>query len=151
MPRGKTAAVLSVKTFGVCAALVVLSASCGEIQESRYSNAAEARESQRRGWLPMLLPSSAAEIHEWRDLDTNVSIGSFRFAPAERSVIEAALQRGVRRPIRIDRDPSFASTLPRDPTEEQLTAAGFEFYTQQHFAFAISWTAGIAYFWSVFS
>jgi hypothetical protein len=35
----------------------------------------------------------------------------------------------------------------RDPDEKQLASAGFEFYRDQDFALAISWKAGIAYFW----
>ena len=100
------------------------------------------------GWLPTMLPRSATEIHEWHDLDTNLCFGSFRFDPSDRSPLEVALQSGLRRTIRIDRDPSFASTLPRDPGEEQLARAGFEFYSEQGFDFAISWKAGIAYFWN---
>jgi len=120
----------------------------GEVQESRYANYAEARESQRRGWLPAMLPRSATEIHEWRDLDTNLCFGSFRFDPSERSSIEVTLRPGRRRMIRIDRDPSFASPLPRDPDEQQLASAGFELYSEQGFDVAIGWKTGIAYFWN---
>jgi hypothetical protein len=119
-----------------------------EAKENRFSNYTEARGSQSRGWLPKMLPLSATEIHEWHDLDTNVSFGSFRFDSRQRSAIEVMLRPGLGRPLRIDRDPSFASTLPRDPSEEQLARAGFEFYKDQDFAFAISWNAGIAYFWN---
>jgi hypothetical protein len=94
-----------------------------------------------------MLPLSANEIHEWHELDTNQCFGSFRFDPRERSIIEGTLRPGLTRPVRIDRDPSFASPLPRDPTEEQLASAGFGFYSDQDFALAISWNKGIAYFW----
>jgi hypothetical protein len=120
----------------------------GEVQENRYTNSAEARESQRRGWLPTMLPRSATEIHEWHELDASLCYGSFRFDPRERSPIEIALRSGRRRPIRIDRDPSFASSLPRDPGERVLTSAGFEFYSDRDFDFAINWNAGTAYFWN---
>ena len=119
-----------------------------EAQENRYANYAEAPESQHRGWLPTMLPRSATEIHEWHEVDTNVCFGSFRFDPSERSPMEVALHSGLRRTIRIDRDPSFASSLPRDPSEQQLLSEGFEFYTEEDFDLAISWKAGIAYFWN---
>lgn len=121
---------------------------CGEVQENRYANYAEAREAQQRGWLPTMLPRSATEIHEWHDLDTNLCLGSFRFDPSERDSIEVALTAGSRRTLRIDRDPSFASTLPRDPDEQQLTNAGFDFYSEPAFDCAISWKDGITYFWN---
>ena len=136
--------------LGVCISLyaLYLGFTSGEAVESRFTNYAEALESQRRGWLPTMLPLSATEIHEWHELDTNLCFGSFRFDPSERPVIEVMLRPGLGRPVRIDRDPSFASPLPRDPTEEQLASAGFEFYKDQDFAFAINWKAGIAYFWN---
>ena len=132
-----------------CIALsaLYLAVTWGEAQENRFANHAEAQDSQRRGWLPKTLPLSASEIHEWHELDTNQCFGSFRFDPRERAAIEVTLRPGLTRPIRIDRDPSFAGPLPRDPTEEQLASAGFEFYTDKDFAFAIKWNKGIAYFW----
>lgn len=120
----------------------------GEAQENRYATYAQARESLRRGWLPSMLPSSATEIHEWHELDTNRCFGSFRFDPRDRSPMESTLRPGLRRPLRIDRDPSFAGALPLDPGEEQLTSAGFEFYLERDFAFAINWKTGIAYYWN---
>src|SRR5215208_4537175 len=84
----------------------------GEVQENRYGSYAEARESLREGWLPPMLPRSATEIHEWHDLDTNLCLGSFRFDSSERSDVEVSLRSGLRRAIRIDPDPSFASSLP---------------------------------------
>jgi hypothetical protein len=139
-----------VTLFGACLALPVLYVlfTWGEREENRYINSAEASEMQRRGWLPATLPRSATEIHEWHDLDTNVCFGSFRFDPKERSTIELMLRPGQRRTMRIDRDPSFASPLPRDPREDQLVTVGFEFYSEPGFDLAISWKAGIAYFWN---
>jgi hypothetical protein len=139
-----------VTLLGACIALLALYVwlTLGETQENRYANYAEASESQRRGWLPATLPQSATEIHEWYDLDTNECFGSFRFDTTERSAIELTLRPGRLRTIRIDRDPSFASRLPRDPSEEQLVRAGFEFYSEPDFDLAINWRAGIAYFWN---
>jgi hypothetical protein len=145
----RTGVVLGITLLGACIGLLAVYVwiTRGEAQENRYVNYAEARESQSRNWLPAL-PHSATEIHEWHDLETNLCFGSFRFDPGERSGIEATLGSGLRRTIRIDRDPTFASPLPRDPDERQLSSAGFEFYSDQGFDFAISWKAGIAYFWN---
>lgn len=123
----------------------------GEVQENRYTKYIEDFESQRRGWLPTTLPRSATQIHELHEIDTNLCFGSFRFDPSERSAIELTLRPGLRRPLRIDRDPSFAVILPRDPSGEQLASAGYEFYLERDFAYAINWTSGIAYFWNSFS
>jgi hypothetical protein len=135
----RTGAVLGLTVLGACIALIALYVwfTEGEIQENRYTNYKEAQESQRRGWLPATLPRSATEIHEWHDVD-----------PSERSLLVLGLRPGLGRPIRIDRDPSFASPLPRDPDKEWLTRAGFEFYSEQDFDLAINWKAGIAYFWN---
>ncbi len=113
-----------------------------------YANYAEALYSQRRGWLPTMLPRSATQIHEWHDLDTNLCFGSFRFDPSEHSSMKVTLRDDRRRLIRIDRDPSFASPLPRDPNEQELASAGFEIYSAPDFDLAISWKAGVAYFWN---
>jgi hypothetical protein len=88
--------------FTVLAAVIALLAfylrsTGGEVQEHRYASYGEAQEGQARGWLPPLLPKSATEIHEWHDLDTSLSVGSFRFDTSERSKIVAGLQGGVRR------------------------------------------------------
>jgi hypothetical protein len=119
-----------------------------EAQENRYATYDDARESLGHGWLPSMLPRSATEIHEWHNSDTNLCFGSFRFDPNERSTMESTLRSGLRRPIRIDRDPSFASPLPLDPAEDQLVNFGFEFYADRDFAFAINWKSGIGYFWN---
>lgn len=146
----RSGGVLRVTLLGACIALlgVYLWLAHGEAQENRYATYAEAREALRRGWLPTALPKSASEIHEWHERDINVCFGSFRFDPREWSATRLALRRGLRRTIRIDRDPSFASVLPLDPSKEQLTRAGFEFYSGREFDFAISWKAGIAYYWN---
>ena len=146
----RTGFLLGLTALGACLASLVLYvwSTEGEIEENRFGTYDEAQQSQRRGWLPPMLPRSATEIHEWHDLDTNLCFGSFRFDPRERSLLVVNLRSGIRRPIQIDRDPSFASPLPRDPSERQLTTAGFEFYSEQRFDLAINWKAGIAYFWN---
>ncbi len=139
--------------LGVGAAVFALyiSITREEAQENRYATYADAREALGHGWLPALLPRSATEIHEWHDIDTNLGFGSFRFDPHDRSTIEATLRSGLRRPIRIDRDPSFASPLPLDPAADQLANFGFQFYSDRDFAFAINWKSGIGYFWNASS
>jgi len=145
----KLSVVLGVTLLGVCAGLLAfyLWLTHGEIQENRYDAYDEARESLDRGWLPPVLPRSAKAIHEWHDLDTGRCFGSFRFDPSERVTIESMLRPGLRPSIRIDRDPSFASAVPLDSSEEQLENSGFGFYSVGAFAFAINWDEGIAYFW----
>lgn len=133
--------------LGACIALPILYAARDRVQENRFTSAVEVRESRQRDRLPAMLPRSATEIHAWHDGRAKVSLGSFRFDPRERVTIEPALEVGLRQPIRIDRDPSFATVLPRDPSEMQLAGEGFEFYTNDDFALAIRWKDGIAYFW----
>lgn len=146
----KIAVVLGVMVIAAFACVVALLiwVSQGDIQENRYATYAEARESLDRGWLPTGLPRSATLIHEWHNLDTNRCFGSFRFEPNERSTLESTLRPGVLAPIRIDRDPSFASPVPLDPSETELKNRGFEFYSDRDFALAINWDKGVAFFWN---
>jgi hypothetical protein len=132
----------------VCVVAVLIWVSRFDIQENRYATYVEAREALDHGWLPTGLPRSATLIHEWHDLDTNRRFGSFRFDPGERSTLEPTLRRGVPAAVRIDRDPSFATTVPRDPGEAELKNRGFEFYSDGDFALAINWDNGTAYFWN---
>ena len=118
----------------------------GEIEESRYATYGEVI-ARQRPWLPPTLPRSATEIHESHEVETVACVGSFRFDPSEQASLMSSLRPGVRQRVRIDRDPSFSSPLPRDPDVEQLARAGFELYSDRQFAFAINWTAGMAYFW----
>lgn len=146
----KVSVVLGVTLLGACAGLLAFSLSLthAEIQENRYDAYVEARESLDRGWLPSVLPRSATAIHEWHDPETHLCVGSFRFDSGERVAIESRLRPGLRSRIRIDRDPSFASPVRFDPSEEQLENLGFGFYSDGAFGFAIHWDDGIAYFWS---
>lgn len=146
----KIAVVLGVMVIAAFACVVAffIWLTQGEIQENRYATHIEARESLDRGWLPTGLPRSATLIHEWHDLDTNRRFGSFRFDPKERSTLESTLRSGVPAAVRIDRNPSFASTVPRDPSEAELKNRGFEFYSDRDFGLAINWSIGIAYFWN---
>src|SRR5262245_12594457 len=52
---------------------------------SHYPTLADARSDRlfERGWLPDILPASSTSIRVSNDVDTNVSEGEFRFAPAE--------------------------------------------------------------------
>ena len=147
MTTTKIALVLSLAA-GVCLAGAYVWLTSGEVRDDRYDSYREALGTVERGWLPAALPRSATQIHAWYDLDTSERVGSFRFDPRERPDIESALRPGSGPAIRIDRDPSFARTLPLDSTEVQIHDAGFEFYTADDFGLAVNWTTGIAYFWS---
>jgi hypothetical protein len=61
--------------------LVTLAMGCGETRSSSYPDrgAAVADGAVLRGWLPEWLPSTASEIEEWHDLDTNRTIASFLY------------------------------------------------------------------------
>lgn len=118
-----------------------------EIVEGRYATWEEARESSR-GWLPADMSASATEIHEWHDLDTNATLGSFRFDPEDRFLRDSARQPEFPSNLRIDRDPSFASPVPRDPTADQLEDLGFAAYLDSDVGYAVDWTGGVAYYWS---
>ena len=155
----RTAVKFRAAKFSVVLGVTLVAASAGllafylwlthsEIQENRYDAYFEARESRDRGWLPSALPRSATSIHEWHNLDINLCFGSFRFDPSERVAFESKLRHGLRLHIRIDRDPSFASPVQLDPSEEQLENSGFGFFSDGDFVFAINWDTGMAYFWN---
>jgi hypothetical protein len=77
----------SLKTLATAAlvATAVMLASCNERPEVFYADAAAARGagSVDRGWIPDWLPTSARNIYEMHDLDTNESMLAFSFNPAD--------------------------------------------------------------------
>jgi len=68
---------------------VMFAVACGETVESRYPDraAAVADGAIRRGWLPEWLPSSATNIEEWHDLDTNRTVASFSYEASDAPVL----------------------------------------------------------------
>jgi hypothetical protein len=72
-------AVLFIIAFGV---------SCGEVQSVTYATYADAVAggAQRRGWLPSFVPTSATEIREVHDLDSNTQWLRFRVPVGDTSV-----------------------------------------------------------------
>ncbi|MEH6664295.1 MAG: hypothetical protein V7678_05545 [Brevundimonas sp.] len=86
------------KCWPVVAAALLLTA-CGDVTNESYATYAEARAAGmiERGWLPDFVPTSATDIHDVHDLDTNAqtlifsaptsevpaTTARFRRAPAE--------------------------------------------------------------------
>lgn len=60
------------KCWPVVTAALLLTA-CGDITDERYATYAEARDAGmiERGWMPDFVPTSATDIHDVHDLDTN--------------------------------------------------------------------------------
>ena len=73
---------LALLGLGLAVALVA----CVEFQEASYVDLADADRdgATRRGWIPDWLPPSARTLREAHDLDTNQTVLSFRYDPAER-------------------------------------------------------------------
>jgi hypothetical protein len=74
----------------LAAALVVVACHSGETPESRYKSraAAVSAGAVSRGWVPEALPSSAVDIVESHDIDSNETWIKFRFSESERAVVE---------------------------------------------------------------
>lgn len=79
-------AVPLILVLGLCA--------CKETPESTYTSrqAAEQAGAFSRGWLPAFLPSSASDLRELHNLDSNESLLRFSFMPADLPTITASLQ-----------------------------------------------------------
>ena len=71
--------------------------SCGETQSATYAtyNDAIAAGVQRRGWLPPFVPTTATDIREVHDLDTNQQWLRFRVPVGDTSVGIGATRIGI--------------------------------------------------------
>lgn len=71
----------------ICVLAIAISVfiGCGDLQERRYPDLDAARSDAafERGWLPEPIPSTAADIREAHDLDTNEGWLVLGFAPEE--------------------------------------------------------------------
>jgi hypothetical protein len=78
------------KVFNVTAVVIftALCASCGEVQSASYATYADAIAggAQQRGWLPPFVPTSATDIREVHDLDSNTQWLRFRVPVGDTSV-----------------------------------------------------------------
>lgn len=88
---------------------------CGEHLESRYETYADLERAGAgaRSWLPVWLPSTATDIREWHDLDTNATRAVFTVPNA------ASLLAGCK-PSRFVRNPGSAPWWPSDRVFEGL-------------------------------
>jgi hypothetical protein len=64
---------------------IFLLGSCNDVVSSYYPTRAEAEADRlfKRGWLPDYIPASAREIRTSNNLDSNTSIGEFRYSSTE--------------------------------------------------------------------
>jgi hypothetical protein len=132
----------------LCSALVflLLVACSGEVQVNQYpsSEAARAAGAVQRGWVPNVLPSSAVNIIEKHDLDTNQTWGRFQFAAIDSQRVRESLVIAKRSP-----------ECPRDakeawwPHESVTSGKEFSKYRSSNdvFWFAIDWQVHTVYFW----
>lgn len=65
--------------------IAIVLAACSDVQETAYSDADAARADRafERGWLPDPLPSSARNIREGHNLDTNEGWLTLQYSPDE--------------------------------------------------------------------
>lgn len=66
-------------------------AGCSDVIRTEFATRAAAAEIIQKGWVPSVIPESAAEIREWHDLDTNTGHGTFRFSQDDAASFQAAL------------------------------------------------------------
>ena len=128
--------------LAILIAVFVLS-SCDETARSHYATMEEARAQGAvdHGWIPSNLPSSAREIQEAHDLDTNVLWGAFCFDPSEANLFLSGLTPIERNAI------SYMRIL--DHSCENITAQnGFQFFASNKVVFAINGREGRGYFWN---
>jgi len=65
----------------VASAVILSALACSEALESKYATGADALKADvGHGWVPSFLPSTATEITEIHDLDSNDYWGAFNYA-----------------------------------------------------------------------
>lgn len=123
----------------LAAALVVLvtllSGCTNDVLSSSHASRADAADTISRGWIPSVLPDSAADINETHNLDSNVGHGTFQFGAADMHSFQAALS-----PI-----PACQSVIAK--SREELESSGFVFYTHGDFDIAVNWEDRKGQFW----
>lgn len=69
----------------VAAGLLSSLVACSDVMEENHATWAEAREAGaiRRGWIPAFVPSSARDIHDVHDLDSNAQTLTFSTPPSD--------------------------------------------------------------------
>jgi hypothetical protein len=118
--------------------LVAFASGCNEQVTVSYATAAEAKakEAILRGWIPPSLPTTARDIHESHDLDTNRGEGEFHFDQSESASFKAKLA------LLTDDHISRLSVIDRKRWEHD----GYELYNDGYFIIAVSWPKSHACF-----
>lgn len=127
--------------------------SCFEQFYSGFDNYDEMIKSSsyKGGWIPKNIPSSAKNIHEWHDLDTNLGYGSFNFDTVDFDNFIAKMDSIQTNKIMID--PIFDNRnnwdydLDKYPDFEEIYELGFEIYKFDRFYIAANSKNGHSFFW----
>jgi hypothetical protein len=139
--------------------IVALCASCGDIQSATYATYADAiaAGAQRRGWLPPFVPTTATDIREVHNLDTNQQWLRFRVPVGDTSVgigatrisIDEAASRGDKPPPAMD---DWLPELRKPPIVTRRSA--IQAYRHLHLrqlgarCVAVAPADGLAYAWT---
>jgi hypothetical protein len=112
---------------------------CSDVIRTEYATRAAAAEIIQKGWVPSVIPESAAEIREWHDLDTNTGHVTFRFSQDDAASFQAALvEHATRNP---------ATSV----SHEKYRRSAYSFYRYDYFVLAIDWTHCMGEFWLEYS
>lgn len=119
--------------------LVAFACGCNEQLTVSYATAAEAKAAEAilRGWIPSSLPTTARDIHESHDLDTNRGEGEFHFDRSESASFKVKLA------LLTNDHVSRYSVIDRRRWEHD----GYELYQEGHFIIAVNWSKTHAYYW----
>lgn len=82
-------------------AIASLGTACGEVQDERYATFTDARAAGaiERGWLPEFVPSSARDLRDVHDLDTNAQTLTFTVPPSDIPRMVETLQKAPRQEV----------------------------------------------------
>lgn len=131
---------------------------CSEIQETHYRTYAAAVGDRAvvRGWIPAFVPSSAYDIYEVHDQDTNAQRLRFRIPPSDARAMVRNMRSTTLREVRAMEQPprlTLSVDWPREleSASTEPTTMGL-FITRDRITgphcVAVEWQAGVVYAWS---
>ena len=150
-------AIIATTAVAVPATALVLYLTELQVAEYRTLAQAQAEGATERGWLPAFLPSSAVDIREVHDLDTNAQWLTFQAPPDDlRPIVHPfeelpyaeARRTALLRPWRVRGTwpPELSEPLLSTPRARELL--GYYRTSLRGFCLAVEWCTGHAWAWS---
>lgn len=150
MATHRLAAIALLAGFAACASERVHTMSFASLREARESGAVE------RGWVPATLPAGAYELRAAYEPAGVRRWGLFNFRPDDADALRSAMAREETTfdAMRIDipgRIEWWPVAMRGDLDPQALSATGLRVYQAKDapIVFAVNWSQGRAYYWTV--